>query len=92
MSGKTRMSTRTARWGFQNMMNGEPSRPDSLPSSGNPSSPVPYLLLLACGLCYFAQTFLAWGWPALEGYPQIERWIDPHFLTSEEHTSELQSH
>ncbi|MEO8454620.1 MAG: hypothetical protein ABI454_05625 [Sphingomicrobium sp.] len=45
------------------------------------------LLLLSCGLCYFAQSFVAWGWPALDGYPAMERWLDPSFLPADFYTN-----
>ncbi len=45
------------------------------------------ILLVACGLCYFAQSFQAWAWPALDGYPAIERWLDPGFLPTDFYTN-----
>lgn len=45
------------------------------------------LILLSCGLCYFAQSFVAWGWPAVDGYPAIERWLDPSFLAADFYTN-----
>lgn len=44
------------------------------------------LLMLSCGLCYLAHSFIAWGWPAVDGYPAIERWLDPSFLTADFYT------
>lgn len=46
-----------------------------------------HLLLFACGFYFFAQSFIAWGWPALDGYPAIERWLDPNFLRADFYTS-----
>lgn len=45
------------------------------------------LLLIACALFYLATNFQAWGWPALDGYPAMERWLDPTFLTSDFYTN-----
>ena len=44
------------------------------------------LVIFSCGLCYFAQSFVAWGWPAVDGYPAIERWLDPSFLPTDFYT------
>jgi len=44
------------------------------------------LLILSCGLCYLAQSFIAWGWPAIDGYLAIERWLDPTFLPADFYT------
>lgn len=46
-----------------------------------------YVLLAACGICYFAQSYQAWAWPALDGYPAIERWLDPGFLPTDFYTN-----
>jgi hypothetical protein len=45
------------------------------------------LLIFTCGLCYFAQSFIAWGWPAVDGYPAIERWLDASFLPADFYTN-----
>lgn len=71
------------------MMNVEPLRPKGLSSPGLPGTnggtavPTPIFLLIVCGFCYLMQTFVAWGWPALDGYPAIERWVDPAFLPND---------
>lgn len=46
---------------------------------GFPAWLVP-LTLLACGLGYTLTNFIAWGWPSVDGYPAIERFLDPSFL------------
>lgn len=51
-----------------------------------PTSRQTTLMLAACALFYFAISFDAWGWPALDGYPAIERWLDPGFLISDFYT------
>lgn len=45
------------------------------------------LILFACGVYYFCTSFVAYGWPALDGYPAIERWLDPSFLLSDFYTN-----
>lgn len=40
-----------------------------------------------CGLTYFGQSFSAWAWPALDGYPAIERWLNPDFLPGDFYTN-----
>ncbi len=45
------------------------------------------LLLLVCGLAYLAQSLIVWGWPALDGFPAIERWLDPAFLRADFYTN-----
>lgn len=50
------------------------------------------LILLACGVYYFCTSFVAWGWPALDGYPAIERWLDPSFLLSDFYTNTTQGY
>ncbi len=50
------------------------------------------LILLACGVYYFCVSFVAWGWPALDGYPAIERWLDPSFLPSDFYTNTTQGY
>ena len=46
-----------------------------------------WALLALCGVCYFAQSFSAWAWPALDGYPAIERWLDAGFLPGDLYTN-----
>lgn len=46
-----------------------------------------HLLLLACGVLYVAQSFTPWSWPAIDGYPAIERWLDPGFLPGDFYTN-----
>ncbi|MGL4541243.1 MAG: hypothetical protein ACRCUI_01890, partial [Polymorphobacter sp.] len=58
---------------------------DDLPST--PNRWQESFLLLACALLYLAQSFQSWGWPALDGYPAIERWLDPQFLTADFYTN-----
>lgn len=50
------------------------------------------IFLLACGVYYFAESFVAYGWPALDGYPAIERWLDPSFLTADFYTNTTQGY
>jgi hypothetical protein len=57
-----------------------------LPNQG-PNRYQQTLLLLACALFYLAQSLQVWGWPALDGYPAIERWLDPGFLTADFYTN-----
>ena len=52
-----------------------------------PSARQTIALLAACWLFYLALSFQAWGWPALDGYPAMERWVDPAFLTSDFYTN-----
>src|SRR5262245_22356476 len=44
-------------------------------------------LLVACGLCYAAMSYVPWGWPAVDAYPAIERYLDPTFLTHDFYTN-----
>ena len=53
----------------------------------DPSRGLVWAILTLCGLCYFAQSFAAWAWPALDGYPAIERWLDPTFLPADFYTN-----
>jgi hypothetical protein len=46
-----------------------------------------WTLLALCGACYFSQSFSAWAWPALDGYPAIERWLNPDFLPGDLYTN-----
>ncbi|MGD9811788.1 MAG: hypothetical protein AB7U35_10715 [Sphingobium sp.] len=62
------------------MIDSAPATPPPASGGEHDKGATPWLLLAVCGLCYLAQTFIAWGWPALDGYPAIERWIDPNFL------------
>lgn len=48
--------------------------------------------LFACGVYYFAESFVAYGWPALDGYPAIERWLDPSFLLADFYTNTTQGY
>lgn len=43
--------------------------------------------LAVCGIFYAAGAFLPWGWPSVDGYPAIERFIDPSFLTNDFYTN-----
>lgn len=44
-------------------------------------------VLAAAGIFYAAGAFLPWGWPSVDGYPAIERFIDPAFLTNDFYTN-----
>ncbi len=46
-----------------------------------------WCVLALSGVCYFAQSYSAWAWPALDGYPAIERWLDPGFLPQDFYTN-----
>lgn len=50
------------------------------------------VFLFVCGLYYFSESFVAFGWPALDGYPAIERWLDPSFLPSDFYTNTTQGY
>lgn len=54
---------------------------------GDPSRVLVWIVLALCGICYFSQSFSAWAWPALDGYPAIERWLDPGFLPGDLYTN-----
>lgn len=56
-------------------------------ASSLPSHRIIWLVLLACALLYLAQSLQVWGWPALDGYPAIERWLDPGFLPQDFYTN-----
>ncbi len=43
-------------------------------------------LLAGAGVFYAASVFVAWGWPSVDGYPAIERFIDPGFLKNDFYT------
>lgn len=43
--------------------------------------------LTAAGVFYAAGAFLPWGWPSVDGYPAIERLIDPSFLLNDFYTN-----
>lgn len=43
--------------------------------------------LIACGLFYVAFNFSAWDWPSIDGYPAIERYLDPSFLKNDFYVS-----
>lgn len=43
--------------------------------------------LFAAGVFYAAGSFVPWGWPSVDGYPAIERFIDPTFLTNDFYTN-----
>ena len=64
---------------------GERTRAD--PTRTDPPAGLVIALLAVCGLCYLGQDFSAWAWPALDGYPAIERWLDPGFLTHDFYTN-----
>lgn len=51
-----------------------------------PLTPAERGLLAACGLWLFATFFTPWGWPGLDGYPAIERFLDPDFLPNDFYT------
>jgi hypothetical protein len=64
--------------------------PASAPDSEGPLEGVSFrvlaLLLVALGLCHVGLNFEAWGWPAIDGYPTIERFLDPGFLKGDFYT------
>lgn len=45
------------------------------------------LILAVAGIFYTAATFVPWGWPSVDGYPAIERYIDPDFLGGDFYTN-----
>jgi hypothetical protein len=45
------------------------------------------IILLAAGIFYAAGSFVPWGWPSVDGYPAIERFIDPLFLANDFYTN-----
>jgi len=46
-----------------------------------------WALLALAGLCHVCMMFEAWGWPAIDGYPTIERFLDPSFLRNDFYTN-----
>lgn len=44
-------------------------------------------ILVLAGVFYAAGVFVPWGWPSVDGYPAIERVIDPSFLTNDFYTN-----
>lgn len=44
-------------------------------------------ILAVAGVFYAAGAFTPWGWPSVDGYPAIERFIDPSFLTHDFYTN-----
>jgi hypothetical protein len=50
------------------------------------------VLLVALGLCHVGLNFEAWGWPAIDGYPTIERFLDPGFLSGDFYTDTSQGY
>ena len=55
--------------------------------SGDLARALVWTLLALCGVCYFSQSFSAWAWPALDGYPAIERGLDRGFLPGDLYTN-----
>ena len=47
---------------------------------------------MACGLCYVGLSYVAWGWPSVDGYPAIERFLDPSFLREDFYTNTSESY
>ncbi len=45
------------------------------------------VVLAAAGIFYASAAFVPWGWPSVDGYPAIERFIDPAFLTNDFYTN-----
>jgi len=45
------------------------------------------MALAAAGLFYAAAAYLPWGWPSVDGYPAVERYIDHGFLSLDFYTS-----
>jgi hypothetical protein len=45
------------------------------------------MALAAAGLFYAAAAFLPWGWPSVDGYPAVERYIDHGFLAADFYTN-----
>lgn len=56
-------------------------------ASSNPGQGATALLLAACALLYLAASLQVWAWPALDGYPAIERWLDAGFLPYDFYTN-----
>lgn len=48
-----------------------------------PGNRLEAVILAVSGVFYAAGAFLPWGWPSVDGYPAIERFIDPAFLTND---------
>lgn len=44
------------------------------------------VVLAALGVCHVGLNFEAWGWPAIDGYPTIERFLDATFLKGDFYT------
>lgn len=45
------------------------------------------IVLAITGLFYCTGAYAPWGWPSVDGYPAIERFIDPSFLTNDFYTN-----
>src|SRR5688572_986294 len=45
------------------------------------------IALGGCSLCFIALGFIAWGWPSIDGYPAIERFLDPGYLVNDSYTN-----
>ncbi len=52
-----------------------------------PSVSTERFILAAAGIFYTAAAFMPWGWPSVDGYPAIERYIDPQFLGGDFYTN-----
>lgn len=51
------------------------------------TSKIEFPVLLAAGIFYAAGAYVPWGWPSVDGYPAIERYIDPQFLRADFYTN-----
>lgn len=45
------------------------------------------IALAACGLFFTAAIFTPWDWPSVDGFPAIERFLDPTFLSHDFYTN-----
>lgn len=63
------------------------TEPPGSAGSQEPTSLWTRITLAAAGLCYVGLNFEAWGWPAIDGYPTIERFLDPTYLSTDFYTN-----
>ena len=54
---------------------------------GNAGRRIEIGVLAIAGVFYAAGAFTPWGWPSVDGYPAIERFIDPAFLANDFYTN-----
>lgn len=51
-----------------------------------------WIVLIACGALHAALLFTPWAWPAIDGYPTIERTLDPSYLANDFYTNTSNSY